>query len=153
MTYEIQHTPHGPFLPAPVPQATGLPPRVSWPLLVSGKAPLVYMGLGSYERPAVTTALSALLRNLHHVQAWENLLVSAGTVADVYIYDRHAERYRLLDVLVDPGEETGQLVLRHMGKKARQGDIQIDIHETYGFVFPVVVYKSTRIAGNPRRGR
>jgi hypothetical protein len=116
-------------------------------LLTSGKANLIYMGEGSYERQALTNAYFNLLKNLHHIQAWEDAFIAAGTVADIYAHDRHGERYRLMGVEVDPGDETGVLVLRHLGKKARQGDIRIDVHETFGYLFPTIVYRATRVSG------
>lgn len=144
MKYELAA--HGPFLPAPV-GSTGYPPRISWDLLTTGKANLIYMGEGSYERQALTNAYFNLLKNLHNIQAWEDAFISAGTVADIYVHDRHGERYRLMGVEVDPGDETGILVLRHLGKRARQGDIRIDVHETYGYLFPTIVYRPTRVSG------
>lgn len=145
------------YLPAslrtdPLPPS-GVPPRTSWDLMVSGKAPLVYMPESAYERPSVTAALRAMYaepRRMADPHAWEDLLAAAGTMATVYVFDRHGERYRVTDVAFYPGSEEGDLVATHMG---RRGVVRIDLQRAFGYMLPVVAYKPTRLNPPSKRAK
>jgi hypothetical protein len=137
-----------PDLPAvrgELPSQGGHPPRATWDVLTTGKAPLVYMPESAYEKPAITTALRRMYENprlMVSYDAWDDLLAAAGTTATVYVFDRHGERYKV--VRLDPyhGYESGQLVLHHVG---RRGEMRVDLADAFGFMLPVVAYKPTRV--------
>ena len=139
--------PEHPFLPAlrpePLPRGEWKPPQATFELAASGRFPLVYMPEGTYGKPGLTTAHAQLLTRtgLASPVAWYNLIAAAGVSANVFLIDRHGERWRLVDVLLDYGQETGQLVLRHVGSMSRGGDHVMDIRLVYGNAIPVVVYK------------
>ncbi len=119
------------------------PPRVSFDLMLSGKAPFAYLPEGAYEHPPLTAALGNLLtrRGIADVNAWEDLLAQCGsTRAKLYVVDRAGERYQVVGVEFDFGGDTGQLLVRHLGAKSRGGDFRVDIHQAFGKMLPVVVY-------------
>lgn len=122
------------------------PPRVSWDLMLSGRAPFVYLPEGVSERPKITEKLAALLtrRGIADVNAWEDLHAACGTGARLWVVDRSGERWEVLGVDFDYGSETGRLRVRHLGPRSREGELLIDIHQAFGRMLPVVVYKPTR---------
>lgn len=121
-----------------------LPPRVSWDLMLSPKTQqFVYLPDGVQENTRITTTLGGLLTRsgIASANAWEDLLAACGTRARLFVIDRWGERYEVREVLFDYGGETGRLVVRHVGARGRQGDLEIDIHKAVGYMLPVVVYK------------
>lgn len=119
------------------------PPRVSFDLMLSGKAPFTYLPEGAYEHQPLTAALGRLLtrQGIADVNAWEDLLAQCGsTRAKLYVVDRAGERYQVVGVEFDFGGDTGQLLVRHLGPKSRGGDFRVDIHQAFGKMLPVVVY-------------
>lgn len=135
------------FLPAlrpePLPRGEWKPPQSTFELAASGRLPLVYMPEGTYEKPGLVTAHARLLTpaGLASPTAWYDLLAAAGHSANVFLIDRYGERWRLIDVLLDYGHETGQLQLRHVGARSRGGDRYVDVSAAYGHAIPIVVYK------------
>lgn len=129
--------------PEPLPRGEWRPPRATFELAASGRFPLAYMPEGTYEKPGLAAAHAQLLTpaGLASPAAWYNLLAAAGHSANVFLIDRHGERWQLIDVLFDYGGETGQLKLRHVGARSREGDRLVDIRMAYGHAIPVVVYK------------
>lgn len=120
------------------------PPRVSFDLLLSGRAPLVHAPEGVAERPKVAEALARLLtrQGIADVNRWEDLHAACGTAARLFVVDRAGERWEVEGVRFDRGGETGRLELVHLGPGGRRS---VGIHEGYGRMLPVVVYR-------PRRG-
>lgn len=132
------------------PTASGVPPRATRDVISSGKVPLIYMPPSAYERPTITNALRRMYedpRRMASPDAWEDLLATAGTVANVYVFDRHGERYRVEHVRFYPGGESGELEIVHIG---RRGRLRVDLHDAFGYMLPVVAYKPTRL--NPPSG-
>lgn len=137
------------FLPMPAPKTMTTPPRgLVFSDLASGEAPLIYQPEGTYEKPAITEALQSMLTvgpvmGITNPNTWEDLLAAAGAgTADVFVVDRRGERYKVIDVLFDFGGETGELRLRHLGRRSRQGDLYVDLERAFGYMIPIVVYKS-----------
>lgn len=123
--------------------------------LASGSSPLVFLPAGVSHVPAVSTAMEKLLLSapdsggLTTPDAWEDLIASVGTRGDVFVVDRSGERWKVLDIEFDPGAYTGRLRLLHQGRVARYGPRLVDLHEAYGFMLPIVVYKQYRYKRNP----
>lgn len=137
------------FLPMPAPKTMTTPPRgLVFADLASGEAPLIYQPEGTYEKPAITQALQSMLTvgpvmGITNPNTWEDLLAAAGAgTADVFVVDRRGERYKVIDVLFDFGGESGELRLRHLGRRSRQGDLYVDLERAFGYMIPIVVYKS-----------
>lgn len=152
--------PDGPLLPVSLPQDSLLPaipiaaeissndvliPRASLALMASGKFTLIRVPEGHLwmvKSNTVRDMTKLMSRSgLANPQYWYDLLASCSTSANLYVMDAHGERYKVLDVEIDPGGETGELVLQHLGRRSRQGSMRVDIHEGYGKMLPFVVYK------------
>ena len=135
-------------LPAPVHAA--LPRRSSFELLVTGRAPLVYLPDGVDEVPQARAAMLSLLTKppleggLATPDAWEDLLATLGRRARVFVVTRDGERWEVLDVEFDPGGYTGQLRVRHQGRLARAGERLVDLQDAYGYMIPIVEYRPVR---------
>lgn len=143
------------FVPFQVPEHAHTPPRVQFELLAQGQQPFVYMPPGTVERPAITRALYELLASGYGMAtpaAWEDLLAAVGQSAKLFVIDGYGERWEVRDVLFDYGGETGELILRHLGRRSREGDFVVDLQEAYGRMLPVVVYKPPRSRANAPRG-
>lgn len=147
------------FLPAPLPAGSFQPPLgLTFGMLASGQAPLVYLPEGGREKPSVTQALQSMLtrhpaEGLANPDAWEDLLAAAGIGAKVYVVDRRNEQWQVINVRFDPGGRTGQLQVRHLGRLSRSGDRLIDLQEAFSYMIPVVVYRSGRsLRQNPPLG-
>lgn len=139
------------FLPATKAQEVDEPlARATFDVMLSGAYPLVRVPKGHawMAKSSVSGAVSALMtpQGLVDPQRWLDLQAACGHTADLYVMDRHGERYRVIDVLPDAGGETGRLLLRHVGRRSRTGDSLVDIQEAYGYMLPFVVYKKQ----NPR---
>lgn len=138
------------LVPVQAPSGMYYPPaKLDFARLARGELPLVYTSGDAQPVAQVQAALSALVfspaeRGLVNPRAWDDLLAAAGRRAGVWVVDRSGERWQVLEVLFDPGGETGQLVLRHLGRRARQGELLVDLQDAYGFMIPVVVYKGTK---------
>jgi hypothetical protein len=95
-------------------------------------------------KPRVVESLAKLItvHGLADINAWYDLDAFLGNSADLYVMDRYGERYKVVDVLHDPGGETGELVLMHLGRKSRGGKrLYIDIWDAYKKMIPFVVYR------------
>jgi len=117
-------------------------------LLAKGRLPFIITAPGREPKPELIASLYTLLHNLNIAQAWDDLLIQlgalpglGGTRADLYVVDQHGERYKVIDIELDFGGETGQLVLRHIGRRSRQGVMRVDIEQAYGYMLPVVMYR------------
>ena len=133
--------------PAVLPPGVWAPPRVTFNLLATGKAPLIHLGEGRTSRPEVALALKGVMsrRGIADVNAWERLFLKAKAAdAELFVVDRSGERWHVRDVLVDFGGETGRLVVLHFGPRSRTGDATVDIHRAFGYMIPVVVYRARR---------
>jgi GNAT superfamily N-acetyltransferase len=131
------------------------PRRLSFQLLATGGAPLVYLPGRVVEKPQASRALGALLTRhpfeggLATPAAWEDLLAAVGIDGQVFVVDRGGDRWEVRGVQFDPGGFSGQLRVRHQGRKARRGDMLIDLQDAYGYMIPIVVYKDFRYERNP----
>lgn len=159
MDPELPSHPNLPLVPAHslVPReitAGPLLPRTTFDVMLSGNFDFIRVPRDREwaVKPNITQAFTALLSKsgLANPTAWLDTLVACSRRADLYVMDRYAERYRVLDVIVDPGEETGYIVVRHLGRKSRAGTQSIDIHDAYGKMLPFIVYKdSNSFRNNP----
>jgi hypothetical protein len=146
------------LLPA-LPTATEIPagenmiPHADLQLMASGRFPLIRVPAGHMwvVKPKVSSDMTQLMTRsgLSDPQRWYDLFASCSLSADLYVMDRHGERYKVIDVLVDPGGETGELVLQHLGRRSRQGNMRVDIQDGYGKMLPFVVYKHQHFRRNP----
>lgn len=131
--------------------------RASFDVLLSGKVPLIRFPIGHswMAKPAVEAAVGAIMspQGLIDPQRWLDLQAACGHTAELYVIDRHGERYRVMDVLPDAGGETGQLLLRHLGRKSRSGDMLVDLQDGYGKMLPFVAYKKQNPPRRKRKGR
>jgi len=135
------------------------PPRISFELLLSGKSSFIYVPERVDQTPSfaekhakILTSLKNLLtkRGIADVHKWYDLLVNANAAsAKLYVIDTNSERWEVIDVIFDYGQETGQLIVRHLGPRSREGEILIDIHRAYSFMLPMVVYSPLRY--NPEK--
>ena len=144
-----------PALPVAVeiPAGENMIPRADLQLMASGKFPLIRVPAGHMymAKPKVAEDMTRLMTKsgLADPQRWYDLFASCGISASLYVMDSHGERYRVVDVLIDPGEETGMLVLQHLGRRSRQGNMQVDLHAGYGKMLPFVAYKHQHFRRNP----
>lgn len=143
-------------LQTPAPAGLTTPPRgLDFMALAHGEQPTIYLTEGAREKPEITRAMHHLatahpLAGVANPDAWEDLLAAAGRSATVYVVDRAGERWGVMEVLWDPGGETGQLRLRHLGPRSRGGQsLLVDLQEAFGYMIPVVVYKSPRRHESP----
>lgn len=138
---------------AEIPETDALIPRADLQLMASGKFPLIRVPPGYLwmVKPKVTNNMSQLMTRsgLADPQRWYDLLASCSLSANLYVMDSHGERYKVIDVEIDPGGETGELILQHLGRRSRQGNMRIDIHDGYGRMLPFVVYKEQYPRQNP----
>ena len=150
-SFDLIPVPEGSYLPSlppvgEIPQGQPLIPRASLDVMISGKFPLIRVREGQLwkVKPRVVEALAKLItvEGLANINAWYDLDAFAGNSADLYVMDSHGERYKVEDVLHDYGGETGQLVLRHLGRRSRGGKLlYIDIWDAYKKMVPFIVYR------------
>lgn len=112
-------------------------------LLREGRHPFIIAAEDREESPEITSALFDLFANFNDADYWEKLFIQTSSRnAELFVIDRRNERYRVKEVEIDVGGETGVLVLQHLGKRGRGGKlIRIDIEEGANHMMPVVVYK------------
>jgi hypothetical protein len=150
--------PAGPFLPAPLPttregQHQAPPENVSFELLATGQAPLVYAPPGVQVKPQVYRALHGLLApgagkpQLQSAARWEDLHAALGAPwgDKLFVVDLNNERWEVVKVHWDYMSDTGELELRHLGAKSRGGRTHFaDLSAAYGRMIPVVALKPLR---------
>jgi len=129
-----------------IPKNQPLIPRATFDVMLSGNFPLIRVSEGgSWKiKPKVTQTMSQLItkEGIANPDRWYDLFAACGTSATLYVMDTHGERYRVVDIDIDYGGETGQLILQHLGRRSRGGNLMlIDIWEAYGKMLPFVVYK------------
>jgi hypothetical protein len=138
---------------AEVPAGDALIPRADLQLMLSGNFSLIRVPRGHswMVKPKVTQGMTQLMTGsgLADPQRWYDLLASCGLSANLYVMDGHGERYKVIDVEIDPGGETGELILQHLGRRSRQGYMRVDIQDGYGRMLPFVVYKEQHSRRNP----
>jgi len=136
-----------------IPDNQPMVPRATFELMLSGNFPLIRVPKGESWRvkPDLIKRMSSLMtkQGIADANRWYDLLASCGTGATIYVMDSHGERYRVVDVNIDLGGETGELVLQHLGRRSRGGAVmRIDIWDAYGKMIPFVVYKGS-LTRNP----
>jgi len=143
-----------PALPvaAEIPPSDALIPRADLQLMASGNFPLIRVPPGHLwmVKPKVTEDITKLMTRsgLANPQYWYDLLASCSLSASLYVMDSYGERYKVIDVEIDPGGETGELILQHLGRRSRQGPMRVDIQDGYGRMLPFVVYKQQNYRRN-----
>lgn len=119
-------------------------------LLLAGNLPLIIADPSNQPKPELVETFFELMHSLGSAQSWMRLYERAGLIrggkgvnnTDLYVVDRHGQRYLVLDVELDWGGETGYLSLRPVGKKGRGGKvINIDIEDAYGYMVPVLLMR------------
>ena|GEM_PF-2544653 len=143
------HIPSTALAPRRVPASKQVPGRAEAEAVLQGKGSLVLLPKGAVERPEVTAALGQLLGQLRSVDAWERLFLEVGSRAGLYVVTRQGEFYRVRDVIVDPGGESGVLRVTGLGRASRRGPMEVDVEEAYGYMVPYVAYRSPRT--NPKK--
>lgn len=122
-----------------------LPPDIiQFKYLAQGQHPLLIAPEGRDAHPEVIKALQSLLTNLEVATLWEQLFIQTSSrSAQLFVIDQRNDRYRVVDVVVDVGDDySGVLKLQPMGRRGRGGkQMQIDIQNAYSYMLPVVVYK------------
>ena len=122
-----------------------LVPRATFEVMLSGNFDFIRVPEGCLwmVKPRITDVFSRLLtrRGLADPQTWYDMLAACGSLAHLYVMDRYGERYKVIDVTLDPGGETGVLIVNHLGRRSRSGYMSIDIHDAYGKMLPFVSYK------------
>ena len=120
--------------------------------MLSGNFSLIRVPQGHswVAKPNVARDMTKLMTRsgLANPQHWYDLFASCGVSASLYVMDGHGERYKVLDVEIDPGGETGELVLQHLGRRSRHGSMRVDIQDGYGKMLPFVVYKQQNFRRN-----
>ena len=150
INYPIVPLPHGSLLAtsaivSEIKSDEPLIPRATFELMLSGRFPLIRIPEGKawILKPKIVQNFLQLMTqtNLLDPQKWYDLLASCSLSANLYVMDRYGERYKVIDVEIDPGGETGVLVLQHLGRRNRQGYFKVDIQDGYGNMLPFIVYK------------
>lgn len=132
-------------------------------LIIEGKLPFIIAPRGSIQKSRINAQLAVLLNNLNNIQAWNDMLIQVqsspgytGREAKLYLIDRHNRRYLVLGsplggAELDPGRETGTLLLQPIGRRGRGGQkIRLDPEDLVDystdpptpFGLPVILYKS-----------
>lgn len=148
------------LVPYESPQKMELLPQyaANFRFLIEGKLPFIIAPLGSIQKPRVNAQLAVLLNHLNNIQAWDDMLIQVhalpglgGQLAKLYLIDRHNRRYLVLNVELDPGRETGTLLLRPIGRRGRGGQkmrldpeglVDYSTNPPTPFGLPLILYKS-----------
>jgi len=134
---------------------------INFNLLLEGKLPFIIAPPGSLQKAAVNAQLAILLENLNNINAWEDMLIQlhalpglGGQVARLYIINSRSERYLVLQADLDPGGETGTLLLQPLGRAGRSGrKINLDPESLIDYSaeppkpwgLPVILYKPSGV--------
>lgn len=136
-----------PAIASPEQIPDGFLPRgaVRFDLLAKGMHPFVILPEGRSLNEDVGDSLIELLHDITSAVGWYNLFVDVkGRSAELFIIDRNNERYRVVRVNVDLGGDSGTLSIQHLGKRSREGILEVDIEEANSYMLPVIVYKPYR---------
>jgi len=149
--YPIAHRPSDSLLPAlplaaEISPSEQLVPRATFDVMRSGRFPLIRIPVGQswILKSRVVDALARLMTRagLQNPQRWYDLFAACGMDASLYVMDQHTERYKVIDVEIDAGGETGELILQHLGRRSRNNQVmRVDILDGYGKMIPFVAYR------------
>jgi len=171
---DLNATPGEVFLPAVLPSgrhtisrygSIALPKGAANFLLLSeGKSPFIITPQGAEwkYKEEISAKLYDLIMNLDDIGSWEDLWVKCGGLQglgcsagsfEIYLVSRHNERYKLINVSMDYGDESGVLGVRHIGPKGvKILRVPQDVYEysetpdggvaRVPYFLPIIVYKN-----------